>query len=38
VVSSSHSYEKIEAHTLKYQIPVPKDGAAKLVYRIRLRF
>ncbi len=36
--TSSHQYEKIQAHTLKYQIPVPKDGAAKLVYRVRLRF
>ena len=38
VLTSSHQYEKIQAHTLKYQIPVPKDGAAKLAYRVRLRF
>ncbi|PYN23160.1 MAG: DUF4139 domain-containing protein [Candidatus Rokuibacteriota bacterium] len=38
VLASSHQYEKVEAHTLKYQIPVPKEGAAKLVYRIRIRF
>ena len=38
VLTSSHQYEKIQAHTLKYQIPVPKDGAAKLVYRVRIRF
>ncbi len=38
VLSSSHTYEKIQAHTLKYQIPVPKDGATKLTYRVRLRF
>jgi hypothetical protein len=38
VMSSSHAYEKIEAHTLKYQIPVPKDGATKVAYRVRIRF
>jgi hypothetical protein len=38
VLHSSHPYEKIEAHTLKYQIPVPKEGAAKLVYRVRIRY
>jgi len=38
VLSSSHTYEKIEAHTLKYQIPVPKEGTTKLTYRIRIRF
>ena len=38
VMSSSHTYEKIEAHTLKYHIPVPKDGATKVAYRVRIRF
>jgi hypothetical protein len=38
VMSSSHTYEKIEAHTLKYQIAVPKDGATKVAYRVRIRF
>jgi hypothetical protein len=38
VLTSSHQYEKIQAHTLKYQISVPKDGAAKLAYRVRIRF
>jgi hypothetical protein len=38
VMSSSHAYDKIEAHTLKYQIAVPRESAAKLVYRVRLRF
>jgi hypothetical protein len=38
VVSSSHTYEKIQAHTLKYQIAVPKEGAAKLAYRVRIRY
>lgn len=38
VLASSYSYEKIQAHTLKYQIPVPKEGVAKLTYRVRIRF
>ena len=38
VLQSTHAYEKIEAHTLQYQIPVPKEGSAKVVYRVRIRF
>jgi hypothetical protein len=38
MLSSSHTYEKIQAHSLKYQIPLPKEGATKLTYRVRLRF
>jgi hypothetical protein len=38
VLQSSLPYEKVEAHTLRYRVVVPKDGAAKLTYRVRLRF
>ena len=38
VLSSTHPYDKVEAHTLKYQIAVPKEGATKLTYRVRVRF
>ncbi len=38
VLSSSHRFEKVEAHTLKYQIAVPADGSAKLTYRVRIRY
>jgi hypothetical protein len=38
VLTSSHAWEKPEAHTLRFQVPVPKEGAAKLTYRVRLRF
>jgi hypothetical protein len=38
VLHSTHAYEKIEAHTLRYRISVPKEGAAKVVYRVRVRF
>ncbi len=38
VLASSHPYEKVEAHTLRYTIAVPKDGATKLTYRVRIHF
>ena len=38
VLTSTHAWEKPEAHTLKFQVPVVKDGASKLTYRVRLRF
>ncbi|MFZ1058793.1 MAG: DUF4139 domain-containing protein, partial [Candidatus Rokuibacteriota bacterium] len=38
VLRETHRHEKVEAHTLRYQIPVPKEGAAKLTYRVRVRF
>ena len=36
VLNSSHSYEKIEAHTLKYTVKVPKDKEVKISYRVRM--
>jgi hypothetical protein len=38
VMASTHAWEKPEAHTLKFQIPVAKEAASKLTYRVRLRF
>jgi hypothetical protein len=38
VLSSTHPYEKIESHTLRYQIRVPKEKTEKLVYRVRIRY
>ena len=38
VLNASHPGEKIEAHTLRFRIDVPKEGAAKLVYRVRVRY
>lgn len=37
VLHSTHPHEKLEAHTLKYDLRVPKEGAVKLVYRVRIR-
>ena len=38
VLRSSHSYEKSEAHTLRFVIDVPRDREAKLNYRVRVKF
>ena len=38
VLNATHTYEKPEAHTLTFEIPVPKEGAAKLTYRVRVRY
>src|SRR5262249_59284879 len=36
VLHETQSHEKLEAHTLRYRIPVPAEGAAKVTYRVRL--
>jgi hypothetical protein len=38
VLQSSHPFEKVEAHTLRYRVPIPKESAVKLTYRVRIRF
>ena len=38
ILHSSHEHKKIEAHTVEFDIPVGKDGQAKLTYRARMRF
>ena len=38
VLKSTHPYEKVEAHTLEYKVPIPKDGQVKMNYRVRIRF
>jgi hypothetical protein len=37
VLHSTHAYEKIESHTLRYRVLVPKSGATKITYRVRVR-
>ena len=36
VLKTSHPYEKVEAHTLKYSVHVPKDGKTTVAYRVRM--
>ncbi len=38
LLQSTHAGETVEAHTLRFRVPVAKGGVAKLVYRVRLRF
>jgi hypothetical protein len=37
VMHATHKFDKPEAHTLKFQVPVAKDSATKIVYRVRIR-
>ncbi|MFA7158231.1 MAG: DUF4139 domain-containing protein [Kiritimatiellia bacterium] len=36
LLESSHKSEKIEAHTLKYIVRIPKDKEEKISYRVRI--
>jgi len=38
VLTSTHAWEKPEAHTLRFSVPVAKEGGSKLTYRVRVRF
>jgi hypothetical protein len=37
VLSASHQHEKPDAHTLRFEVPIPKDSEAKVTYRVRVR-
>jgi len=37
VLHATHAFEKPEAHTLRFTIPVPKESAARVIYRVRIR-
>ena len=36
VLESSHPYVKADAHTLRFDVPVPKDGEVKVRYRVQV--
>jgi len=38
VLRATHPHEKLQAFTARWKIPVPKEGAATLGYRTRVRF
>jgi hypothetical protein len=38
MLSSSHEHKKGEAHIAEFNIPVKKNGEAKLAYRVRMRY
>ena len=37
VLSASHQHEKADAHTLRFEVPIPKDSEVKVTYRVRVR-
>jgi len=38
ILKTTHEYRKVEAHTVKFDIPVKKNGEAKLQYRVRMTY
>ena len=38
ILKTTHPHEKLQAFTARWSIPVPKEGAATLGYRTRVRF
>jgi hypothetical protein len=38
VLAATHAWDKPQAHTLRFTVPVAKESAAKLVYRVRIRY
>jgi hypothetical protein len=36
VVSKSHPYTKVDAHTIRFDTKIPKDGEVKVTYRVRV--
>ena len=38
VLRSTLPHEKVDAFTMRFRVPVPKDGETKLNYRVRVRF
>ncbi len=38
ILQSSHTYTKIEAHTVRFDVPVAKDSEATLKYRVRVKW
>jgi hypothetical protein len=38
MLSNTHPFEKMSAHLMRFEVPVPKDKEAKVRYRIRFRY
>ncbi len=38
ILSSTHTYRKLDAHTFAYTVDVAADGEVKIVYRVRVRW
>ena len=38
IIHKSHDYEKESAHKIRFDVPVPKKGAADLTYTVQIRY
>jgi len=38
ILSSTHTYRKLDAHTFAYTVDVAANGEVKIVYRVRVRW
>ncbi len=38
MLSNTHSYEKLQAHLIRFDVPVAKDKEVKVKYRIRFKY
>ena len=38
VVESSHRWERVDARTFRFRVPVPARGATKITYRVRVKW
>jgi len=36
VIEKSHPFRKVDAHTIRFEVNVPKDGEVKVKYRVRV--
>ncbi|MEW5807109.1 MAG: DUF4139 domain-containing protein [Acidobacteriota bacterium] len=36
IVEASHEWEKIDAHTIEFNVSIPKDGEVSIKYRVRV--
>jgi hypothetical protein len=36
IMQTSHPYEKTDAFTIRFDVPVPADGEVKVTYRVRV--
>jgi hypothetical protein len=36
VLTHSHPYEKADAFTIRFEVPVPAGGEAKVAYRVKV--
>jgi len=38
MLSKSHPFEKLQAHLIRFDVPVAKDKEVKVKYRIRFKY